>query len=225
LGYKINHDEAIRIQAAERYVSHELSAAEQKDFEEHFFDCSACADEVRLELTFAANMRAVSRELRAEPQPSPKPPKAKPLERWWKWLRLHPVPAFSLAGNLALAAVLGYILLSARHAVVAPRLIASYFAPGPTHGAGDIHDLARGETIYQVRFLISGPQSPSYFYEILDAAAKRESSGSLPSPPGDDDSLNLQIPVASLPSGVHTLMVRAGSGGEMVSWSKFRTSR
>jgi hypothetical protein len=169
-------------------------------------------------------MRTVLRELKAEPQPLPKPPKAKPSEGWWNWLRLHPVPAFSLAGNFALAAVLGYVLLSAPHRV-APRLMASYFAPGPTHGADAVHDLAPGETIYQVRFLIPGQKSPSYFYEVIDAAGKRESSGSVPSPPGEDDSLNLQIPVARLPSGVHALIVRAGSAGEMVSWSKFRTSR
>jgi len=55
------HDEAIRSQAAERYVAGELAPAERDAFEEHFFDCPECAEEVRWELVFAANARALLR--------------------------------------------------------------------------------------------------------------------------------------------------------------------
>ena len=67
--------------------------------------------------------------------------------------------------------------------------------------------------------------SQSYSYEILDAAGKRESSGSVPGTAAEDGSLYSQAPVLKLPAGVHTLAVRAGEGGEIVSWSQFRTSR
>src|ERR1039458_8444900 len=61
--------------------------------------------------------------------------------------------------------------------------------------------------------------------EVLDANGKRESSGSLQAPASGDGSLYLQIPLDRLPAGVHTLVVRGGSGGEIVSWSRFHTSR
>jgi hypothetical protein len=221
----MEHDEAIRSQAAERYVAHELSPAEQDAFEEHFFDCQKCADDVRFELTFTANVRAASREQRAERQPAAEPPRASSWEKWRDWLRLRPAMAFSFAANFVLAAGFGYVLLTGTHESAGPRFTQPYFAPGPTHGAGDVHAIPAGEASYVVRFPAPSATSQSYSYEILDAAGKRESSGSLKAPAGDDAYLYLQAPVRSLPGGIHTLAVRGGPGGEIVSWSRFRISR
>jgi hypothetical protein len=220
----MEHDEAIRWQAAERYAAHELSPAEQDAFEEHFFDCRVCADDVRFELTFAANVRAVSLEQRAERQPALEPPGAKFWEEWRERLRLRPALAFSLAANFVLAAGLGYVLLTGTRESARPRLIAAYFAPGPTHGAGDVHAIPAGVALYEVRFPAPAAASRSYSYEVLDANGKRESSDSLPAPASGDGFLYLQIPLDSLPAGIHTLVVR-GPGGEAVSWSRFRTIR
>ena len=221
----MEHDEAIRSHAAERYAAHELSPAEQDAFEGHFFDCQECADEVRFELTFTANVRAVSREQRAQRQPAPEPPRASSWAKWRGWLRPRPALAFSFAANFVLAAGFGYVVLTGTHESAGPRFTQPYFAPGPTHGAGDVHAIPAGETSYIVRFPAPSAASQSYSYEVLDANGKRESSGSLPAPASGEDSLYLQIPLDSLPAGVHALVVRGGSGSEIVSWSKFRTSR
>ena len=221
----MEHDEAVNSQAAERYASHELSPADRTAFEEHFFDCRECADTVRFELAFAANVRAISLEMRAQEQRLLARAGAGSWGELLGWLRLRPVAAFSVAANLVLAAGLGYVLLSHTHQAARPRLIAAYFAPGPAKGAETVHSIAAGETIYQVRFDILGQKSPSYAYEILDGAGKPESSGSLKAPASEDDSLNLQIPVENLPAGVHTLVVRGELNGEIVSWSKFSTAR
>jgi len=221
----MEHDQAIRSQAAERYVAHELSPAEQDAFEEHFFDCPACADDVRFELTFAANVRAVVLEQRTEPRPAPEPYGTKTRENRWAWLRLRPVMAFSYAANFVLAAGFGYVLLTGGHESAVPRFTQPYFAPGPTHGGGEVHAIPTGETSYVVRFLAPNGANQSYSYEILDSAGRRESSDSLQAPASEDDSLYLLVPLAKLPAGVHTLVVRGGPGGEIVSWSRFRTSR
>lgn len=213
----MEHDEAVRSRAAERYVSRELSPAEQNAFEEHFFDCRECADDVRFETAFAANARAVLREQRAQPQPAPRGASS--------WLRTGPALAVSFAANFALVAGLGYVLLNGAHEVAVPRFTQPYFAPGPTHGAGDVHDVLPGETSYQVRFPAPSAANQSYSYEILDAAGRRESSGSLQAPASDDANLYLELPVRGFPAGAHTLVVRGGPGGEVVSWSKFRISR
>ena len=105
-----------------------------------------------------------------------------------------------------------------------PRLTQFYFAPGPTHGAGDVHAIPAGESYYGVRFPAPNAASQSYSYEILNAAGRRESSASLNAPAGGDANLYLQVPIRSLSPGIHTLVVR-GADGEMDSWSKFRTSR
>jgi len=214
----MEHDEAVQSGAAESYVADELSPAERKAFEEHFFLCRKCADNVRFELAFAANVRAASRNLQEEPL------KASLKEKSRDGIRLHPTTALSFAANFALAAGFGYILLTGIRKVSRPHLAAVYFAPGPTHGAADVHALPEGETSYGVRFPAPGVVSQSYFYEILNAAGKRESSGSLPAPGSQDGVLYLYVPVDRLRAGVHTLSVRV-PGGDIVSWSRFSTSR
>jgi hypothetical protein len=218
----MEHDEAIRSQAAERYAARELLPAERTAFEAHFFDCPECADEVRIEMQLVANLRGVLREMRAEQGRAPAA--AKFWGKWRRRCRPQPAIAFSFAVSLALAAGLGYVLLTGAHPAAAPHFVAVYFAPGPAHGAADVHVLPKGETTYGVRFPAPSAAIQSYTCEILDASGKRESARTLPALASLDGFLWLDVPVDGLPGGVHTLVVR-GSGGETFSWSKFRTTR
>ena len=61
------HAEASRSGAAERYVLGEMLAAEAEAFEEHFFDCSECAEEVRTGAAFLEGGRALVRETTLAP--------------------------------------------------------------------------------------------------------------------------------------------------------------
>src|SRR5262252_6875711 len=61
----MDHDTAIRMQAAERYVLKEFAPEQQAEFEEHFFGCPECAQEVRSAAIFVANAAQVLREERA----------------------------------------------------------------------------------------------------------------------------------------------------------------
>jgi len=63
----LNHDAFVEIQAAERYVSGELPPDMRDRFEEHYFSCPECAEEVRWEKMFAANARKVFEEEIREP--------------------------------------------------------------------------------------------------------------------------------------------------------------
>jgi hypothetical protein len=219
----MEHHEAVRSRAAERYVARELPPAERDAFEQHFFDCPECAQEVQFEQAFAANLRAVLREGLDRSQPVVAGPGF--WRKWRQWIRVRPVAAFSLGGNIVMAAVLGYVVLAGARHTSAPRFTHPYFAPGPTHGAEDVHAIPTGETLYVVRFPSAGAGAQSYSYEILNAAGQREASASLKAPAGQDDSLYLEVQLDSLSAGVHTLIIRGGSGGEIVSWSKFQTSR
>ena len=53
----MDHDEAVRLQAAVKYVLGELPLAERDSFEEHYFDCSDCALDVQAAAAFAVNAR------------------------------------------------------------------------------------------------------------------------------------------------------------------------
>lgn len=55
----MNHDYAIETHAAERYLLHELTEEECDAYEEHFFSCSICADEVKSASDFLDSARQV----------------------------------------------------------------------------------------------------------------------------------------------------------------------
>lgn len=61
----MDHIEAIQMRAAERYALSQLSASDAEAFEEHFFSCPECAEEVRWVTMFEANAkRIVGRKVR-----------------------------------------------------------------------------------------------------------------------------------------------------------------
>jgi hypothetical protein len=55
----MNHQEAIDNQTAERYVLGELSEAECDAYEQHFFTCAVCAEEIKLATQFMDAARKV----------------------------------------------------------------------------------------------------------------------------------------------------------------------
>jgi len=54
----MNHDKAIREQAVERYLLGELPEGVRARFEEHFFDCSLCASDLKNGAMFVDALRA-----------------------------------------------------------------------------------------------------------------------------------------------------------------------
>jgi len=97
----MDHNEAVRLQAAEKYVLGEFPPDLRDEYEEHFFDCAECA----VDLKAAAAFVDVSREaLRAEQEKSGEKIAAPAPGRWLNWFRpIVAVPAFA-----ALLLLLGY---------------------------------------------------------------------------------------------------------------------
>lgn len=54
----MNHDQAIREQAVERYLLEELPEDARARFEEHFFDCDICASDLKAGAAFVDGLRA-----------------------------------------------------------------------------------------------------------------------------------------------------------------------
>jgi Putative zinc-finger len=61
----MDHNEAIQLQAAVKYVLGELSPVQREEYEEHYFDCSECAIDLKAMAAFADTAREVLREERA----------------------------------------------------------------------------------------------------------------------------------------------------------------
>ena len=98
----MEHTEAVRLHAAEKYLLGELTGAQRQEYEEHYFDCAACAEELKATVTFLESAKQVAREEAAEPADSKQFVPAK--GGWLAWLR----PAFAVPVFAALLLFIGY---------------------------------------------------------------------------------------------------------------------
>ena len=95
----MDHNEAVKTNAAERYFLGELPSPQREAFEEHFFDCLDCAADVKTTAILIDNVREV---LRTAPEL-----KKAPLREtggflnWWR-------PAYSFAAMALLLVTVGY---------------------------------------------------------------------------------------------------------------------
>jgi hypothetical protein len=81
----MDHSEALRLHAPEKYVLGELSSELREQYEEHYFDCEECASELKTVVAFADT----ARELLRKPEPYR-------ISGWFAWLRpVVAVPAFA----------------------------------------------------------------------------------------------------------------------------------
>ena len=189
---------------AERYLLGELTANERERFEEHYFSCAECANEVLAGAAFLDNSRELLPHL-DKPQKVPDP--AKPRFGWFSW-PFYPQAAFAAAALLAVLA--GY-----QNAIQIPRLRA--------HGSGDelvvagaaiaLSERAASSLVIPAKsrnvpiFIRRDWQEnyPLYVSEIENAAASNVllSSGEAPAA----NSLSITIPAARLGPGKYLVIL------------------
>ncbi|HUR82586.1 MAG TPA: hypothetical protein VM733_17615 [Thermoanaerobaculia bacterium] len=112
----MDHNEALQSNASDRYALNLLTAAEADAFEEHYFDCATCAEDVRLGMSLMDGGRRLVRS-ESEPAAPVVPITAHPRRKFLAW-----IPAAAAA---ALLAVNGGLLLRGP-AAVAPMAIADF---------------------------------------------------------------------------------------------------
>lgn len=95
----MTHQEAQQ-DIVERFVRHQLSPDERRAFEEHYFECEECFEQVQVTAHFIASVRQAARKgLLAEPAATP----------WWINL-FKPALMFATTTALLLAIGIGWVL-------------------------------------------------------------------------------------------------------------------
>ena len=211
----MDHETAVQLQAAERYVLDEFSPEERADFEEHFFGCPGCADEVRAATLLAANTKVVLRDAAESNTPRAAVERPNP----WNRLRLFWPLTASAALNVVLLAAFG---LARWHpselpgSELEPQFYRSYGVPAASRASIASFSLPVGSRFFGARFdLTPGQHFESFEYQILDSAGTPRSGRSLPSPGGENSEMELAVPVASLGPGDYVLVLRGRQQGQL----------
>jgi hypothetical protein len=102
----MNHSDAVRLQAAEKYVLGELQGTLRDEYEEHYFDCLECAADLKATAAFVSLSRMAFRDEAATAVAATRDLQARPRPSWIERFRLAvAVPTFAAA---ALAVVVAY---------------------------------------------------------------------------------------------------------------------
>ena len=210
----MTHQQARDTMAAERYLLDEMTEIEKHAFEEHFFDCNDCADEVRLGERIRVEVRSVRESVRSGESKSQDP---KPLERSARdsnvidfnkrpvWRRSSIVLPWAAAASIALAA--GYQSLVVVPGLIQSQPLSPVMLREATRGALPTVTISPGQRFVALGVDVNAGSTKDLRYEVLDATGKAILSGRTPLPPSGAPLL-LLIPADELGrQGRHTLIV------------------
>src|SRR5271168_5523700 len=217
----MEHLQAIQLKAAERYVLGELPSDLREQYEEHFFGCAECAEELSLAAAFVENSRAA---MGSEPVLPPvrlpvSPTRERPAANGWlgAWLR----PSFAVPVFAALLLVVAYqnfLVLprlkgAARQSVTtlgaAPQALASFSLLAADSRGGEplTVTVAPGQPFSLYFDIPPDGHYSSYVCQLQDAAGVTEFSLNI-SAEQAKNAVQLLIPASSLGIGRHVLVVR-----------------
>lgn len=225
----MDHTEAVRSNAAERYAIGDLPVVEVEEFERHFFECSQCSEELRALSILAANARAVFAEspapvVAAPPvvatEPQLRIPKRVDKERvdrvraWWRepWVL---GPAF--------AAIAVAVFISVGPGLREPSAkieqISAYPLFAAARGAETLVTPSAGAASFTLYMDKTWEGSAdSYRAVIRDEAGEKERASFLLKDPGAGRFLEISIPAHSLPPGRYVLVVQGASNTDLARY-------
>ncbi len=225
----MDHNSAIENHTAERYLMGELNEAERDAYEEHFFSCAACANEIKSASEFMEGARqVVQAELTSQIYRH-----AAQGSIWGSWLdwrsMLQPLPAAACLLVVALAGISGYqnsVTIPRLAQMAAPQLIPghdeSFFLGHARDGAKIVN--IRKDKSFALRFDIP-PLSDAREYGSFEASVfttqtnVRKFSFQNISLERAKKTVEGMIPAGTLEPGHYTLLIEGveanGSKGEV----------
>jgi len=216
----MDHETAVRTGAAERYFLGYLTGQDRDSYEEHYFMCPECAEDLRTLSVFAANAKAVFRgENAAAPAVH-----AGVLSSGWA------LP-LSAALNFVLLLAVGYGLLKVRPETRrelaearAPQFVQQVTVLGPSRGDGAARDISPRTQRIVFSFYLTRPFR-NLGYEVKDESGAVRLRQILPTPPKEDsDETHLSLSTAGLEPGAYEISLwGAEDSGEIpIGKSKFK---
>jgi hypothetical protein len=200
----MEHDLAANSNAVERYILGELTPAERDAFEDHYFSCEACADDVRTLTLFVDNAKAVLREPfdKTMPLATAAAATARPAPRgWFGWLQ----PQFAFGSLAAAFALVIGLQMSTISRLTQP--VAGPLAVLHGESRGDIPSVPAGGPLSLVLALEEHPEPGTPL-----APEIRSDSGQLlytlkSAAPQKDQALSVFIRDPKLKSGRYTVVI------------------
>ena len=220
----MNHDDAVRLSLVEKYLLEELEPTLRDEFEEHYFDCRECAEDLQVTSAF---LHAVKNELRAAPVP--KPATSADNKPWlaWLWTPAFAVPA--LAACLLLIAYQNFVAFPrSRNAIAelrAPEVLPAVSLAGGNSRGGTVPSITvDGAHAFLVSFDVPTQDRFSSYTCVLYSPTGALAWSVQISAEEAKDTVSIRVPAVQVAPGGYTLAVQGNTsaGGNGVDLAHYR---
>ncbi|MBS1858622.1 MAG: zf-HC2 domain-containing protein [Acidobacteria bacterium] len=203
----MDHREALSSKASDRYLLGEMSELERFAFEEHYFQCRECAEDVRAGEALARGIRGMAGE--GTPRQLPVSP------RWWNRLTPALMPSAAAA---ALACVAGYQALVTIPGLRAPQAVAPLVLRAAARGEEQTVNVRGGPfTVFSLDVNAAEPGAALRYEMAPEGGTARLKGTATVPPPGAP--LLIVAPHADLNrAGAWNLVLRTPAGEEIARY-------
>jgi hypothetical protein len=213
----MTHAQAVKTSAAERYLLDEMPELERYAFEEHYFSCLECAEDVRTAALMRDGVKAGLIDRTARPAASPAVEPAG--TRGW---RPSVVLPWAVAATLAVA--VGYQVRQAPQPGFEAQALSPITLRPASRGTEPVVPLA-GASAVTLAVEVSSAEPGELAFDLRSSANAAVSSGRVQAPPPGAPLL-LLIPVWTLTPGEHYILtVRHASSGSPAGEFRFEAAR
>lgn len=211
----MDHVEAVRSEAVERYLLGQLRGPECEEFEEHFFDCTECAQDLRTAALFEENARAIFREDAGSERMKSRSGVPRPKPSFWEMVWTRPWVFAPAAAALVLLVAVAYqamvVIPGLRGQIqlaLAPQPVNSYVLPPLSRGDVPVLNVSQQAQFYAIYADPTWESSyAAYICSVLDDSGTSRFSVQVPSPPPGKP-IQVLLARTQLPSGRYTVVVR-----------------
>jgi Putative zinc-finger len=214
----MDHNQAVREKATERYLLNELDPDVRDQFEEHLFDCQDCALDLRTAAMFVEQSKVVLSE---KPEAVPARVPVQAPSGWFAWMR----PAFAAPLLALLLVVIGYQGVTnarLRHAAGSPQLLVSAVINVGTRSATVTQVSAHPGEAFQLSINVPPDHYSSYKLDLYSSQGELEWSRTVSAAGGDPLSLMVPGYVSGSDHVPGALAVHGITGAESVDLGRYR---
>ena len=222
----MEHQRAVQNLAVESYLLGEMSPSEREAFEEHFFECIVCGEDVRAAAKFMEEARNIlGEDARADdrlksgrPLPGSSRTAKKPgggrTPGWLVWLKPQ-FAAPALAGLLLLVGLESFqVIPNLRRQVEeagAAQVVTPTVLRGTVRGESTTPMVSAGTPVLLTMDLREAPAKGTLLQFIIESADGKEARRVPGIAPEPGRTVNLMIPHLDFPAGTYTVVAELAS--------------
>jgi hypothetical protein len=215
----MQHEQALATKASERYLLGEMSEPERFEFEAHYFECPACADDVRTGAALARGIKSVCAEDAAL---RPQTRVVREVAHGGRFSWLSPAALVSCSAAVALgclAAWQAWVVIPPLRWAGSPQALSPIVLRAAARGEEQALDIRRGQAVSLLSLDVNGaaPGVP-LTYEVMAPGGATRHRGAAQAPPAGTPLIVVLPNAAIREPGSWVLRLRNQQGEEMARY-------